>query len=161
MNLTENQINEIKSLIKENEAIYEGRQNFQQYCTKKLGININIYDFCNYNDLMSCRQSENDSDIFRKIMENKINFDIYYIGIRLEINNNRKILYMIKEDILNYIKTKFIVSVEQIKKSNFEFLTDFYIKFFLDELHKRDRLEKIEISSLDNKKQIIYKIKQK
>jgi len=43
---------------------------------------------------------------------------------------------MVKNDILYYIKNKSIISVEQIKQSNFEFLTDFYINFFLEELIK-------------------------
>lgn len=66
---------------------------------------------------------------------------------------------MVKNDILYYIKNKSIISVEQIKQSNFEFLTDFYINFFLEELLKLNKLEEIEILALGDIKQKLYKLK--
>lgn len=66
---------------------------------------------------------------------------------------------MVKNDILYYIKNKSIISVEQIKQSNFEFLTDFYIDFFLEELLKLNKLEEIEILVLGDIKQKLYKLK--
>ncbi|OBX51974.1 hypothetical protein [Moraxella nonliquefaciens] len=66
---------------------------------------------------------------------------------------------MVKNDILYYIKNKSIISVEQIKQSNFEFLTDFYINFFLEELLKLNKLEEIEILVLGDIKQKLYKLK--
>lgn len=65
---------------------------------------------------------------------------------------------MVKNDILYYIKNKSIISVEQIKQSNFEFLTDFYINFFLEELLKLNKLEEIEILVLGDIKQKLYKL---
>ena len=66
---------------------------------------------------------------------------------------------MVKNDILYYIKNKSIISVEQIKQYNFEFLTDFYINFFLEELLKLNKLEEIEILALGDIKQKLYKLK--
>lgn len=71
--------------------------------------------------------------------------------------NNKKIINTVKNDILFYIKSKSIISVDQIKKSNFDFLTNFYVEFFLEELHKMEKLDKINISN----DQVVYKIKPK
>ncbi|STY98693.1 Inner membrane protein yhaI [Moraxella lacunata] len=159
MNLTENQINEITSLIKENEVIYERRQYFQKYYLNTLGIGIPIYNFDDYDELIHYRQVKNDSTIYKKIISNDADFRLYYQDIFQEINNNKKILSMVKNDILYYIKNKSIISVEQIKQSNFEFLTDFYINFFLEELLKLNKLEEIEILALGDIKQKLYKLK--
>lgn len=78
MNLTENQINEITSLIKENEVIYERRQYFQKYCLNTLGIGIPIYNFYDYDELIHYRQVENDSTIYKKIVGDRQKFELYY-----------------------------------------------------------------------------------
>ncbi|MBE9591057.1 hypothetical protein IM753_08720 [Moraxella sp. K127] len=157
MNLTENQINEITSLIKENEVIYERRQYFQKYCLNTLGIGIPIYNFYDYDELIHYRQVENDSTIYKKIVGDRQKFELYYEDIHQEIYNNKKIINTVKNDILFYIKSKSIISVDQIKKSNFDFLTNFYVEFFLEELHKMEKLDKINISN----DQVVYKIKPK
>lgn len=89
MNLTENQINEITSLIKENEVIYERRQYFQKYCLNTLGIGIPIYNFYDYDELIHYRQVENDSTIYKKIVGDRQKFELYYEDIHQEIYRAR------------------------------------------------------------------------
>lgn len=150
-------IDEIISLIDKNNQIYQRRVKFEGYCKNVLGFKRNLYDFCNYDDFLSYHQERSLPKTLENIIGNKIYLERYYQDVHLEICNNKKILLYIKTDILNYIKTKSMVSVEQILNNNFDFLTDFYIEFFLEGLVQNGYLEKIKMSNIVSGTQNLYK----
>ena len=163
MILTEEAINELKFIIDKNYHIFNRRYAFQKYCQEKLLIKIDIQNFVSYEDLLSSDYIKNSLDFQENIKKEKYYFLSYYEDISKEIENNKKVITIIKDEVIRCIKEKIsqfpILSAEQIKDSNFDFLPEFYIEFFLKEFSKKGYLEKIEITDIknSNRSKTIYK----
>lgn len=145
MNIDQETIISIKKIIDENRQIYERRTQFEEYCKNKLGLKRNLYDFCSYEDFLSYHQSKSLKTTLENIVENKLYFEQYYQDLYQEIIRNKQVLSYIKQDLLGYIKTKPMFSVEQIQNNGLGFLPDFYINFFLEQLTQNGHLEKIQM----------------
>lgn len=161
MNIEQNIIMAIQTMISENQEIYQRRSAFENYCKNQLKLIANLYEFCGYNDYLEYCKTVCDNDLLGVIIQNQSYIEKYYQDLSLEIQNNKKILSYVKIDIINYIKSKSMISVSQIRNIGFDFLTDFYIEFFLDGLTQAGHLEKIQMASMDMGKQNLYKIIQK
>lgn len=160
MNFTEEQINKIVFVIKATEETYQKRSDFQKKFFRSFSMDINIYSFFSYGELLEYCDKGIASYTTQHIKNNEPLFIEYYENVRKEIQNNRIILSKLKNHIIfsiqNNFKTKQILSSTEIKNKDFPFLPHFYIELFLDTFCNLGYFEKIKLGT--GKQQILYKI---